>query len=308
MGARGSLAISENFGDCLDIRFSKIFTTEYAERINESMIPMLFGMIGPAQLKMKSSYRVSGVGAMSDLEDFDGQIAYDTFSQLYDKTIEFPEKALGFKVERKLFDDDEFGIMDARPRQLAISAARTREKKGAAMWNGAFVGTDGPDSVSLCNASHPFSPDDATVQSNAGTSALAPASVEATRIIGFTSIFNDRGEMADVNYDTILIPVNLEETAWEIINSKGAVNTADNNANFHYGRYKLAVWPRLTDINNWFMIDSRLAKLFLLWCDRIKGSLNFDRDFDTLQAKWSFYERYNCAWADFRPVYGHNVS
>lgn len=308
MAARGSLAISENFGDLLDPRFSKIYTTEYAERIKTSMIPMLFGMIGPGQLKTKSSYRVSGVGAMSDLEDFDGQIAYDTFSQLYDKTFEFPEKALGFKVERKLHDDDEFGIMDQRPRQLAISAARTREKKAANMYNTSFVGTDGPDSLSLFNASHPYSPDDATTQSNRGTSALSATSIEATRRIGFTSIMNDRGELLDVNYDLLLVPPNLEETAWEVINSRGKVETADNNANFHYGKYQLAMWPRLTDTNNWFFLDSTLLKLFYLWMDRVKGTLNYDRDFDTLQAKWSFYERYQCGWGDWRPGYGHLVA
>jgi len=308
MAARGSLAISENFGDLLDPRFSKIYTTEYAERIKTSMIPALFSIIGPSQLKMKSSYRVSGVGAMSDLEDFDGNISYDTFSQLYDKTFEFPEKALGFKVERKLFDDDEFGIMDQRPRQLAISAARTREKKAASMWNNAFTGTDGPDSLSLCNASHPYSPDDATTQSNRGTTAFSAPAVEATRTIGFTSIFNDRGELLDVNYDTILYPPDLEVEVFEVLNSKGKVDTADNNANINYGKYTGIMWPRLTDTNNWFFIDSSLAKLFLLWMDRVKGSLNYDRDFDTLQAKWSFYERYQCGWGDWRPVYGHLVS
>lgn len=308
MAARGTVAISENFGDLLDPRFSKIFTTEYSERIKESMIDMLFTKIGPGQLKGKSFYKVSGVGGMADLEDFDGQIAYDTFSQLYDKTFEFPEKALGFKVERKLFDDDEFGIMDQRPRGLAISKARTREKKGASMWNTSFTGSEGPDGVALCHASHPYSPDDATVQSNKATSALSATTVEADRRIGFNSVFNDRGEILEVNYDTLLIPVNLEEKAWEIINSRGKVDTANNNANFHYGRYKLAVWARLSDTNNWWFYDSTLARLFFLWMDRITGGLNYDRDFDTLMAKWSTYERYQCGWADWRPVRGHLVS
>ena len=127
-----------------------------------------------------------------------------------------------------------FGIMNRRPWQMAIASARTREKTGAAIFNGAFVGTDGPDSLSLCNSSHPYSPEDATTQDNAGDSAMSATTIEATRRIGFTTIKNDRGELAEVNYDTILCPVSLEETAWEIINSKGQVETADNNRNFHY--------------------------------------------------------------------------
>ncbi|GAG06531.1 unnamed protein product [marine sediment metagenome] len=106
-------AISENFGDLLDPRFSKIYDKEYEENVKESMIPLIYGMIGPGQLKFKSGYKVSGIGGMTDLADFDGTITYDAPSQLYDKTFDFPEKVLGMKVERKLYDDDEFGIMDS---------------------------------------------------------------------------------------------------------------------------------------------------------------------------------------------------
>jgi len=302
--ARGSIAITENFGDLLDSRFRKIFTREYEENINESMIPMIFGKMSTT----KNYEKLSGVGALGDLQDFDGQIIYDAPSQLYDKTTYFPEKCLGMKVQRKLFDDDLTGIMDRKPWQLAISTSRTEEKEGAAIFNDAFTGTGGGDSVSLCNASHPYSPDDATTQSNAGSTALSAVAIEATRRIAHTSIFNDRGELANVNYDMILCTVNNEEKAWEIINSKGKVDTPNNNRNFHSGRYKLAIWDRLTDSNNWFMLDSKLAKMFLVWWDRIKPEFNYDRDFETYVAKWSVYKRQNVDFYDWRPVYGHNVS
>jgi len=261
---------------------------------------------------MKTSTRnyeiVSGIGAMSDYQDFDGTIAYDSISQLYDKTFTFPEKALGFKVERKLYDDDLFGKMDQKPWQMSISRARTREKTAADVFNGAFVGTDGADGQPLCSASHPYSPDDPTTQSNLGSTALSATAVEATRRIGHTSIFNDRGELLSINYDTILCTVNNEETAYEIINSSGKVDTADNNKNFHKGRYNLATWDRLTDSNNWFMLDSRLCKQFLLWWDRVKGGIKMDTDTDTLVAKWYDYERYTAGFSDYRCVFGHSVS
>lgn len=73
-----------------------------------------------------------------------------------------------------------------------------------------------------------------------------------------TGFSGDRAEKLDIMPDLILIPRNLEETAWEIISSKGKVDTADNNANFHFGKYKLAVWDWLNDSNNWFSnIDPR---------------------------------------------------
>lgn len=298
------IAITENFGDLLDARVRKIYDKEHKERIDESMVPMIFGME-----KSDRNYEiVSGIGGMQDLQTFDGTISYDSPRQLYDKTFSFPEKALGLKVERKLYDDDLFGIMDRRPWQMATSSARTREKEGASIFNGAFTGTDGPDSLSLCHASHPYGPDDATTQSNAGSTAMSPTSVEATRRIGHNAIYNDRGELLGVTYDLLLCTVNNEEMAWEIINSTGKVDTANNNRNFHQGRYKLAIWDRLTDSNNWFFIDSKLAKMFLLWWDRINDGIKMDSDTNSLVAKWYVYERYSAGWAAWQPIYGHNVS
>ena len=70
----------------------------------------------------------------------------------------------------------------------------------------------------------------------------------------------------------------------------------------------MAVWHRLTDASNWFMIDSVLIKKFLLWWDRVKGDFNYDRDFDTMVAKWSVYERYTAGHTAWQPIYGHNVT
>ena len=299
-----SQLLTENFGDLLDTRFARIYDKEYAERISESMIPMIFGM----KTSTRNYEMMSGVGGLGDVQDFDGTISYDSFSQLYDTQVSFPESALGIKAERKLVDDEMFGILDARPWQLAVSVARTREKKGSAVFANAFTDASGGDGVALCSSSHPYSPDDATTQSNSGSSPMSPTSVEATRRLGFTSVYNDRGQLMDVNYDTLIVPVSLEETGYELINTSGKVDDDINNVNFHKGRYRLVVWPRLTDSNNWFFMDSKLAKQFLLWWDRIKPEFNYDRDFDTMVAKWSVYYRCNTQFTGHQFIYGHNVS
>jgi hypothetical protein len=298
------ISISENFGDLLDARFSKIYEKEYAENLKSTISP-LFNV---KSITKGADYRVSGIGGLGDVDIFDGTISYDSPSQLYDKTITFPERAKGIKVERKLYDDDLFGIMDQRPAGLAAAVARTRLKSEVEVFNNAFTSSDGADAVSLCNDSHPYSPEDATTQDNKGTTAMSAVAVEAVRRIGAGSIYNDRGELADVNYDTLLVPINLEETGYEIINSSGKVNSAENNVNFHKGRYTMITCARLTDSNNWFFIDSRLAKQFLFWVDRVKPEFNYDRDFDTLVAKWSVYMRYGVGFADWRWIYGSSVS
>lgn len=303
------IALAENFGDLLDARVREIHDQTYKEATTESMIDMIY-----RKETSDRNYEItSGLGGMSDLQDFDGTISFDNISQLYDTTFTFPEKALGFKVERKLYDDDLFGVMDQRPWQMAVSRARTREKTAVSPFNYAFIGTTagtsqtGGDGQPWCSASHPYSPDDANTQSNAGSTALSATSVEATRRIGFNGIYNDRGEILDINYDLIICGVNNEQKAWEIIESAGKVDTADNNRNFHQGRYKLAVWRRLTSSTNWFFADSMLLKRFLYWWDRVDDGIKMDSDSNTLVAKWYTYVRYCAGAASWQPIYGHNV-
>ncbi len=298
-----TIAITENFADLLDSRFRKIFNDKFKESQDQANIDTLFGKMTSG----KNYEKVGGVGALGDVPTFDGTLSYDNISQLYDTTVTFPERALGMKVQRQLYDDDEYSVMDKRPKQLATTVTRTRGKLAASVFLNAFTSADGSDGVALCSASHPYSPDDATVQTNTGTSTMSAANIEAVRRIGMTDILNDKGQILDINYDTIICSPSKEETAWEIINSRGKVNTANNNRNFHEGRYKLLVWPRLNTYP-WFMIDSQLCKEHLEWWDRIKPEFNQDRDFETYVAKWSTYFRCNTSYSDWRFIVGQNAT
>ena len=305
-------AISENFGDLLEPGLRKIFTDQYNE------LPSMLGALFNMQSTDSSYEKDSQVGSFSDFPTFEGQISYDEVYQGYDTTYRPAEFAMGFKVERKLFDDDLYNIIAKKPRGLAIAAKRSREKYGAQVFNNAFAGSgslaingvtvlSATEGVSLCNSSHPSSAPGVAVQSNAGSTALSATAVEATRLL-MTQYADDRGNLISVMPDMILAPRNLEQTAYEIIASKGKVDSAENNENFLYGRYKLAVWDFLTDSNNWFMIDSSMMKQFLNWFDRVPLEFFKDKDFDTLISKFASYMRFSMGWSDWRWIYGHAVS
>ena len=135
--------------------------------------------------------------------------------------------------------------MSRYPKGLATSASRSREKLGAQVFalSFTFEPTDG-DGAELCASDHGSNVAGVATQSNEGTSALSATNMETTRI-NMHNFTDDIGEKISVSPDTIIIPRNLEQTGWEIINSKGKVDTANNNANFHQGKYKLVVWDRL---------------------------------------------------------------
>jgi phage major head subunit gpT-like protein len=305
-------AISEAFGDLLEPGLRKIFTEQYND------IPSLLGALYNMGSSSTSYEKDSSVGSFDDFPTFQGQISYDDVYQGYDVTYTPAEFAKGFKVERKIFDDDLYNIISKKSSGLARSAKRSREKYGAQLFNNAFSGTgtiivDGvtvlnnSEALSLCNASHTSTAPSVAVQSNTGTSALNATSVEATRIL-MAAFKGDRGERISVIPDMLLVPRNLEQTGYELIASKGKVDSAENNENFLFGRYKLAVWDYLTDSNNWFMIDSKMMKDFLSWYDRVPLEFFQDKSFDTLIAKFAAYMRFSFGWSDWRFIYGHNVA
>ena len=305
----GTPLISENFGDLLEPGLRKIFDDQYKEL--PSMLSTLYSVMSSS-----TSYeKVSSVGSFGDYSDFDtsGTIVYDDIAQGYDTKIESKQWVSGFQVERKLYDDELYGIINKKPRGLAVAAQRTREKHAATPFNDAFsaTGTEnmtGMDSLSLCNSAHTSNASSGyTNQSNTGTTALSATAVEATRRL-MAAFTDDRGNKISLNPDLLLVPRALEETAFTIIATKGQVNSANNNANFHYGRYKLAVWDYLSDSNNWFLIDSVLMKIMLEWYDRIPLEFGQDKSFDTFIAKFRAYMRYGRGWNDWRFVYGHNVA
>ena len=293
---------SENFGYLLDPGLRKIFMDEFGQP--GDMVSQLFSI----EKSNKATEYDLGIGGLGDLEEFTGTIPYGDFSQQYRVSYTHREWVKGIKVERKLVDDDLYNIINSRPKQLALIARRTREKHGASVFNNAFNSSvfAGGDTLSLCNTAHTFEGTSTTV-SNSGTTALSSTAVEATRLEGM-NLTDETDNLMDVMYDTILVPPNLEEKANIIVKTDKHVGDNINDINFNRGRYKVLVWNRLSDTNNWFMIDSKFMKLFLKWFDRISPEFNKDKDFDTYVSKWSAYTRYSYGFSDWRWIYGHNVS
>ncbi len=293
---------SENFAYLLDPGLRKVFMDEFGAP--DEMVSKFYS-IEKSNKAVEYDLGISGTG---DLEEFNGTIPYDDFSQEYRVSYTHKEWVKGMKIERKLVDDDLYNVINARPRQLAVVARRTREKHGASLFNNAFNTTQftGGDSLALCSTAHTFNNTSTTV-GNSGTTALSATAVEASRILGM-ALTDETDNLMDVMYDTILVPPNLEETAYQIVKSANVPFEQSNTVNFNANRYKVIVWNRLTDTNNWFMIDSKYMKLFLKWFDRIPTEFNKDRDFDTYIAKWSVYTRYSYGFSDWRWAYGNNVS
>lgn len=243
-----------------------------------------------------------------------GAIAYDSFADLYESTFTHKEYALGTAVERKLLDDDQRGVIRRKAQNLGFAFGRTRATHASSVFNNAFSASYvGADAVALCSASHPVNKvDTATVFSNAGSTALSYDAVVSTLIAG-QDLNDDRSNPMQSIYDVLYIPTALQATAYEIVNALNKPSTADNAANalrfIGSNGLQVVVDPYLTDANNWFMIDSAMARMHLLWFNRVLPEFALDPSSDfNLVAKYRGYMRYSFGWDDPRWVYGHNVT
>lgn len=296
--------VSTAFGDLLDPRFQKIFHEEIPQQ--DDMLPELFDF---EPTNGRNNMTWSDVGALEDWAQFTGSVDYQSATQGYDITLTPLEFASGVQVERKLFDDDQFHIMDQRPKGLATAYKRTRQGHGARMLNNMnsvdtffYNNTEG---VALVSDSHTTNSGASTGAGfdNQVTTALSAVAVAAARIQakGFR---DDNANRMDVNMDEMWIPTNLFEVAFEIVESMGKVETANNNRNVHHGQYTIKEWNYLTDTNNWALTDSTLRKMWCKWSDRVGVEFAFAEDLDTIIAKWRGYARYGNAHLNWRWIIG----
>lgn len=302
-----SILISEQWAEILEPGLRAIFEQTRAPLIASAVRPQLFNV----QSSTKAQEHDLMLGGMNDWTEYEGQIEYDSTEKGYKTTYTHVEYTKGIQIERKLVDDDQYNVINSRVRMLALTAERTREKHAASVFNNAFSGSYlGADGVALVSGSHPYGPTNSGTQSNAGSSALSYDSIIATRAL-MRTYKDDKGELVPVNPDTIVIPPGLEETAYY---ATQAINKPESPAggspNFVRSKgFNIVVWDYLTDPNNWFMLDSGLAGLYLNWFDRVPLEFAMDPNSDyQLMARYRGYMRYSFGWTDWRFIYGHAVS
>jgi phage major head subunit gpT-like protein len=312
----GNPLTSSQFTRLLDDRLRKVYADNFKEL--PSMVDKLFGVIKSD----KAWEEFYGVGALPDIPAFSGQLEYLSVAPQFYTRIEPKERAGAIAIERKLIDDDRYGVIKSRQNGLVESMQRVREKDGANAFGYAFSSAfeymTNEEGVSLCSTAHTTKSgvSTATGFSNAGTSALSKTSIAATRIL-MKQFRNESGQRIMIEPDMIIVPDNLYDTACEAVGSSdgGAKSmldpgNANNTINAQYGRWKVLAYPRLDDIdtNNWFVVDSKKMKEYLLWIDRISPEISTETDFNTMLIKQAIYARWGWGFSDWRFCYGHAVS
>lgn len=294
--------ISDNWSDLLEPGLKSIFEKHMKQM--KDYIPELFSV----ETSSKAAEHVLGVGSIGEMDEWNGSVSYEDFNKGYKKTFTHIKYSKGIQIERELVEDDQYAEIRKRVKMLSRSVYFTRQNHAASVFNNAFSGGYvGADSVALCSASHPNSPSDSSVQSNAGSTALSADAVDATSVL-MQAWKDDKGNLLNVLPDTLLVPPALGKTARIIAETDEEPFTTDHGINIYKGALNVIILPFLSDANNWFMLDSSRARECLMWFDRRKAEFANETDFNTEMARYKAITRFSYGWADWSFCYGHAVS
>lgn len=221
--------------------------------------------------------------------------------------------ALGSSITHEMWQDDQYGVMQRRPRDLADAKIRTMEQFGADIFNYGFTAGGGGtalftsgDGKALFATDHPRG-DGGTAQSNYTTMDLDEDALELA-MVTMRATLDNKGQAQTIRPDTLIVPPALEKEARILLDSAGRVGTANNDVNPYQGRLKLVVWDALGSAwggsdTAWFVVDS--SRHYLQFFIRENGPVEGpEYDFDTKTAKWSVLARWSAGFSDWRGVFG----
>lgn len=301
--------ISQNFGKLLEPTLRKVFLDKYGTGID--MIPMLFNV----QMSEKAEEHDLGIVGSGLLPKVTGgSVTSASDTQGYEVTYHHEEYAKIIGIERKLFDDDMYGVMSRRASNLAIDAFKTRQYHGGSLFNNAFDTSvvSGGDGLALCASAHtsPASTLQGT-QSNLGSSALGVSALNSARQ-AMMEFKGDDGQPANVVPDMLIVGTSNGEKAIELCKSINIIDSANNNVNTNNVgipgyQIKPVIWNQISG-DKWFLVDSMLMKEYLLWFDRVPVEFKSAENFSGLLAEFMAYMRFSFGFSDWRWVYGSNPS
>lgn len=264
----------------------------------EFLVPMLYRMQGSASRRERAS-SLGGLGKFQPKTET-GAISEGSVTQQFQKTLTQSEFGLQLPISRMVVDFNEWGLLQEIGIELGSSAAFTMEDDGMALFRDAPTGATytAEDGLSIANNAH-LNVDGGNSQDNLLANTFSMAGVKATHV-AMRKFTNYSGDRISVNPDELLVPVDLEEEAFEVVKSVTRPDVANLASNFYQGRYTMYVSPLLTDTNDWAMMDSRRRARNLLWYQSAPLEIFSDGNLNTGTRKVGGYYREAHGCRDWR--------
>ena len=299
-----------NFGKLLEPGLRKLFYETFDE------VPEQYSKIFKVHNSKKAREVDYGLGAMPLWSEFGTAINanltgtavttgempsvnYVTIPAGLERVYVHKEFAQGFQVERKMVDDEQYGVINKMPKDLARAGRYKVEMDAASVLNKGFT-DNGYDEKPLFAKDHPLLKSGETC-SNLIEGELNVENLKKA-IIAMRNFKDEAGKKVVYKADTLIVPPALEFKAIELLNSINQADSELNNVNSLKGKLKIVVLDFLESDKAWFVMDSARHELNFFW--RVRPEFKQAEDFDTLVAKYRGYMRYSYGYSDYRGIVG----
>lgn len=216
-----------------------------------------------------------------------GKYPESGFQEGYSKVIEPETWKNSFAVTQEMLEDSKMGKVRSKAFQFMMAYGRTRELFATKLlstgnattmsFGGKNFDISGADGKALFATDHPSITGGTAAQSNLYAAAFSYDNLSyAEEKMHYFK--DDDGNILTCSPDTIVIPdkADIKKLVFEAVGSEGNPTTANNAANFHWGRWNIVFSPYLEAISGstgdcWMLLDSKFNEAYqaLVWLDRI---------------------------------------
>lgn len=157
------------------------------------------------------------------------------------------------------------------PARLMLAEARFRNKQIVTLLEDGENALWGPgggiDGVNFFSASHlsNFNDGGSTTwgnYQNSGTNVVSVSNIE-TEVTAMQGVLDENGDKLGVDPDTILVPTAKYEPLKNLLAKEMILENGTGSAgvtNPYRGRFNVVHVPEFTDVNDWYLVDSKLLK------------------------------------------------
>ncbi len=245
-------------------------------------------------------------------------VSFDDAQEAWAQRYVHDTVALAFSITEEAMEDNLYDTYSRiRAEALGRSMASTKQQKAADVLNNGFSSSFPiGDAQPLFSASHPLV--GGGTLDNADTADLSETALQ-NAIINISLWTDDRGILLNLQPKSLIIPSNLQFTAFKILKSDLSTTTATNsttgvtNVNDVNALKSQGFFPggvhinhRLTDTDAWFIKTDcpNGMKHFV----RSPLQVKEDGDFTTGNLRIKARERYSFGVTDYRSMYGSDGS
>lgn len=239
----------ENFPDFLETNFQKV---------NEDLMKMAVQGLKlyneeSTSLDHEKHTALVGLGTMPKSRDSE-KLPLDVAIQGYDNTITPETYRLGLRIEDRLRETAQLGLISKIQKGLMQSSRDTIEYHAALPFNTTF-GSTGPftcaDGLALVDTARNLENKAGTWQNEETAAALTQNSLE-TMDNNFAKVVNGRGLLRPLAMKYLIVPRNLRRKALELTQSDKRPEDNLNAKNIFNGAFDVIVWDYLTSTTAWF--------------------------------------------------------